>query len=147
VLQKEIFDPLGMKDSSDSAAGIEAAPNHAEGYRYDPGGSVEAPFTPIFPYAVEGAGALNSNVEDMVRWLRLQLGDGAFEGKKIVSPENLAATLGVSPRIALRGAAGRATVALVLLAASAHSAFAVQERRSRGRFRSFPRSRTTSRRT
>jgi CubicO group peptidase (beta-lactamase class C family) len=92
VLQKEIFDPLGMKDSTDTAAGIESAPNHAEGYRYDPAGSVEAPFTPIFPYAVEGAGAINSNVEDMVQWLRLQLGNGAFEGKKVVSPENLDAT-------------------------------------------------------
>ncbi len=49
VLQKEIFDPLAMKDSTDMAAGIEAAPNHAEGYRYDPAGSVEVPFTPIFP--------------------------------------------------------------------------------------------------
>ena len=55
VLQKEIFDPLGMKDSTDTAAGIESAPNHAGGYRYDPAGSVEAPFTPIFPYALEGA--------------------------------------------------------------------------------------------
>ena len=92
VLQKEIFDPLGMKDSTDMAAGIESAPNHAEGYRYDPAGSVEAPFTPIFPYAFEGAGAINSNVEDMVQWLRLQLGNGTFEGNKIVSPENLDAT-------------------------------------------------------
>ena len=39
VLQKEIFDPLGMKDSTDTAAGIKSAPNHAEGYRYDPAGS------------------------------------------------------------------------------------------------------------
>ena len=104
VLQKEIFDPLGMKDSTDMAAGIEAAPNHAEGYRYDPAGSVEAPFTPIFPYALEGAGAINSNVEDMVHWLRLQLGNGAFDGKKIVSPENLAATriakVGISDHVA-----------------------------------------------
>jgi CubicO group peptidase (beta-lactamase class C family) len=104
VLQKEIFDPLGMKDSTDMAAGIEAAPNHAEGYRYDPAGSVEAPFTPIFPYALEGAGAINSNVEDMVHWLRLQIGNGTFDGNKIVSPENLAATripkVGISDHVA-----------------------------------------------
>ena len=104
MLQKEIFDPLAMKDSTDMAAGIEAAPNHAEGYRYDPAGSVEVPFTPIFPYVLEGAGAINSNVEDMVHWLRLQLGDGTFEGNKIVSSENLAATriakVGISDHVA-----------------------------------------------
>jgi CubicO group peptidase (beta-lactamase class C family) len=104
VLKKEIFDPLGMKDTTDTAAGIETAPNHAEGYLYDPSGSIETPFTPIFPYTVEGAGAINSNVEDMVRWLRLQIGDGAFEGKTVVSPENLNATrivkVGISDHVA-----------------------------------------------
>ena len=39
VLQKELFDPLGMKDSSYSAAAIEAAPNHAEGYLWSPDGT------------------------------------------------------------------------------------------------------------
>ncbi len=107
VLQREIFDPLGMKDSTDTAAGIEAAPNHAEGYRYDPAGSVAVPFTPLFPYVAGGAGAINSNIEDMVQWLRLHLGNGTFEGKKIVSPENLAVT-----RIAKVGISDHAAYAL-----------------------------------
>ena len=40
----------------------------------------------------------------MVHWLRLQLGNGAFDGKKIVSPESLAATripkVGISDHVA-----------------------------------------------
>jgi CubicO group peptidase (beta-lactamase class C family) len=92
VLRKDILEPLGMTESSVTAEAIEAAPNHAQGYRWSPEGTVEVPFTPLFPYAYAGAGAINSTIEDMARWLRLQLGDGRFEGKRVVSPENLAAT-------------------------------------------------------
>src|SRR5262249_50752356 len=69
-----------------------AAANHAEGHRWSPEGTIEVPFNALFPYSFAGAGAINSTVEDMARWLRLQLGNGSFEGKRVVSPENLAAT-------------------------------------------------------
>ena len=92
VLRREIFEPLRMRESSATAEAIEAAPNHAHGYRWTLTGTVEVRFNSLFPYAYAGAGAINSNIEDMARWLRLQLGDGAFEGKRIVSPENLAMT-------------------------------------------------------
>ena len=92
VLQQELLDPLGMKDSSYTVEAIETATNHANGHRWTPDGSIEAPFTPIFPYHLDGAGDINSNVEDMARWIRLQLGNGTFEGRRIVSPETLAYT-------------------------------------------------------
>ena len=92
VLQKELLDPLGMKDSTYTVEAIQAAPNHANGFRWTPEGSIEVPFTPIFPYHLYGAGDINTNVEDMARWIRFQLGNGAFEGHRIVSPENLAYT-------------------------------------------------------
>jgi CubicO group peptidase (beta-lactamase class C family) len=92
VLRADLFEPLGMTESSYTAAAIEAAPNHAVGHRWTPAGTVEVPFTQLFPYDFRGAGAINSTIEDMARWLRLQLGGGTFEGQRIVSPENLAAT-------------------------------------------------------
>ncbi|MDF2998750.1 MAG: hypothetical protein K0R27_4387 [Xanthobacteraceae bacterium] len=92
VLRKDIFEPLGMRDSSVTAEAIEAAPNHAIGHRWSPDGTVQVPFTPLFPYAYAGAGAINSTIEDMAHWLRLQLGNGSFDGKRIVSAENLAVT-------------------------------------------------------
>jgi CubicO group peptidase (beta-lactamase class C family) len=92
ALRRAIFEPLGMSDSSANAAAIEASANHAVGHRWTPEGTVEVPFTDLFPYNVDGAGAINSTIEDMARWLRLQLGNGALEGKRIVSPESLAAT-------------------------------------------------------
>jgi hypothetical protein len=99
VLRQELLDPLGMKDSSYTAAAIAAAPNHAEGYRWTPNGMVELPFTQVFPYDYGGAGDINSNVEDMARWVRLQLGDGTFEGRRIVSSASMAAAR--TPKVAV----------------------------------------------
>ena len=99
VLQKELLDPLGMKDSTYTAEAIEAAPNHANGHRWTPEGTIEVPFTPIFPYHMAGAGNINSNIEDMARWARMQLGNGTFDGRRIVSSENLAYTR--MPKVAL----------------------------------------------
>jgi CubicO group peptidase (beta-lactamase class C family) len=89
VLRAELLDPLGMKETSVTAEAMEQAPNHASGYRWTPQGVVEVPFTQIFPYVFMGAGDINSNVEDMSRWLRLQIGDGVFEGRRLASAENL----------------------------------------------------------
>ena len=100
VLQQELLDPLGMKDSSYTAAAIEAATNHAKGYRWTPDGTIEVPFTQLFPYDFGGpAGDINSTLEDMARWVRLQLGNGSFEGRRVVSSQNLAFTH--TPKVAL----------------------------------------------
>jgi len=99
VLQKELLDPLGMHATTYTAAAIEAAPNHAGGHRWTPDGTVEVPFTQIFPYDFDGAGDINTDVEDASRWLRFQLGDGAYEGHQIVSSENLAVTH--TPKVAM----------------------------------------------
>ena len=99
VLQKELLDPLGMRDSTYTAEAIEAAPNHAKGHRWTPEGTIEVPFTPIFPYHLAGSGNINSNIEDMARWVRMQLGNGTFDGRRIVSSENLAYTR--MPKVAL----------------------------------------------
>jgi CubicO group peptidase (beta-lactamase class C family) len=93
VLQSDILDPLAMRDTTYSAAAMTAAANHAVGYRYSADGSIEAPFTQFSPYDVDGAGDLNSNIADMVKWVSLQLAGGATPGgRRIVSAENLAYT-------------------------------------------------------
>jgi len=98
-LRQELLEPLGMKDSSYTAAAIAAASNHAEGYRWTPEGTVAVPFTQLFPYDFGGAGDINSTIEDTARWVRFQLSNGTFEGRRIVSPENLAQTR--TPKVAL----------------------------------------------
>ncbi len=98
-LQKELLEPLAMKDSTYTAAAIAAAPNHAEGYRWTPQGTVAVPFTQLFPYDFGGAGDINSTVEDTARWVRFQLSNGTFEGRRLVSEQNLAQTR--TPKVAL----------------------------------------------
>jgi len=88
-----------MSESSYTVEAIEAAPNHAHGHRWTPEGTTEVPFSPICPYHVGGAGDINSTLEDMVRWLRLHLGNGTFEGRPLVSAQNLAVTR--TPKVAL----------------------------------------------
>jgi hypothetical protein len=46
-----------------------------------------------------GTGDINSNIEDMARWVRMQLGNGTFDGRRVVSSENLAYTR--MPKVAL----------------------------------------------
>jgi CubicO group peptidase (beta-lactamase class C family) len=99
LVREAIFEPLGMTHSSFTAEAIENAPNHSQGYRWTPGGTVEVPFTPVFPYGFGAAGAINSNIVDLSRWVRLHLADGMFEGKRIVSAENLAVTK--TPRVSI----------------------------------------------
>jgi CubicO group peptidase (beta-lactamase class C family) len=107
VLKRDLLDPLGMAESSFTAQAIAAAPNHADGYRYTPERSEPVPFTQLFPYDFYGAGDINSNLDEMSRWVRLQLDDGVFEGKQIVSSENMAVT-----RIARVGLNDRAAYAM-----------------------------------
>jgi CubicO group peptidase (beta-lactamase class C family) len=99
VLRQELLEPLGMKDTSYTAEAIESAANHAKGHRWTPEGAIEVPFTQLFPYDFGGAGDINSTVDDMARWVRLQLGNGTLEGRRIVSPEGLAFTR--TPKVAL----------------------------------------------
>jgi CubicO group peptidase (beta-lactamase class C family) len=90
VARRELLDPLRMMETSFTAEAITAAANHAEGYRWTPVGTIEVPFEPLFPYGFGAAGNLNSTVEDLAKWVRLQLGHGSFEGRRIVSAESLA---------------------------------------------------------
>ena len=101
ALRREILEPLGMVDTTTTLAGIADAPNHAVGHLWNSGGgAVAVPFVHAMPYAFGAAGAINSNVEDMARWLRLLLADGTFEGKRVVSAESLAVTR--APRVPIR---------------------------------------------
>ncbi|MCU0641745.1 MAG: serine hydrolase [Candidatus Margulisbacteria bacterium] len=91
-IQNRIFAPLGMTSSSTGSQAFATAENvtslHlAEGdkvrvlprnWRYNE-----------WCYTYGPAGGINSNVVDMSKWLRLQLGGGAFEGIRVISQENL----------------------------------------------------------
>src|SRR5215510_822145 len=88
VAQRELLDPLGMAATTFTFEAIKAAPNHAEGHRWTTDATIEVPLDPFSPYGFGPAGNINSTIEAMARWVRLQLGSGSFEGRRIVSAEN-----------------------------------------------------------
>ncbi|RFB81424.1 serine hydrolase [Methylovirgula sp. 4M-Z18] len=92
VLQSELLTPLGMKDSSFTADAIIAAPDHATGHVWSPQTIAPVPFTQLFPYDYDGAGDINSTIEDMAQWLRLQIFNGTLKERSYVSPAGMAAT-------------------------------------------------------
>jgi CubicO group peptidase (beta-lactamase class C family) len=80
--QQRIFDPLGMKTASARAEDFLKAKERAIGYRRGPKGKLEV-IEPLI-YDLRGAGDISASVRDLGPWLRFQLGNGMWEGKRLV---------------------------------------------------------------
>ena len=81
VVDSRIFKPLGMNNSNSSRRLTQQSADFSWGYD-DEGNKWEA-F--LDRDASGAAGAINSSARDMGRWLRLLLGGGVIDGKRIVS--------------------------------------------------------------
>jgi len=97
LLQTRLLDPLGMEHTTFTVEAAQADPELARGYRWREVTEVHEAVPMRSLDAIAAAGAINSNVLDMAKWLRLQLGRGSFEGKQLVSAERLQDTW--SPQI------------------------------------------------
>lgn len=89
LLQSRLLDPLGMTSTNVTIEAAQADPRRAVGYRYREVSEVHEALPMRSIGSVPAAGAINSNVLDMAKWLRLQLGRGTYEGKRLVSSERL----------------------------------------------------------
>lgn len=87
--KKRIFDPLGMNTASAKAADFTKATNRAVGYRRGDKGL--EPTAPLI-YDSRGAGDICASVRDLGPWLRFQLGDGTFNGKRLVPAKHFRET-------------------------------------------------------
>ncbi len=87
-LQSRLLTPLGMDRSNLSVAEMQADADHATAYERRHGVVVPVPIRPLT--ALSPAGAINSCVADMARWLLAQLGQGQVDGQAIVSPATVA---------------------------------------------------------
>ncbi len=82
-VKERIFVPLGMQSSSTSVKALQGIGNIVTPHmRID--GKTRAIAWRNLDNGAPAAG-INSNVLDMARWIRLQLGHGTFEGKQIFS--------------------------------------------------------------
>lgn len=92
LIRARLFEPLGMRDSNTSVSVAEKDPRLALGYAWDATAKQfeRAPMRKLD--AIAPAGAINSNVLDLARWVRFQLGRGELEGQRLVSLEAHAET-------------------------------------------------------
>ncbi|WP_299461401.1 serine hydrolase [uncultured Microscilla sp.] len=83
AVARRIFKPLGMNSSNFSVEKMKDAGDVALGY------GEEKEKLKVLPYrnidAVGPAGSINSNTNDMAKWLIMQLGKGKYKGKEVVS--------------------------------------------------------------
>lgn len=82
LIRKRLLEPLGMRDSS---AGVQhdTSANHSDGHSYID--EKQVPIRAGKAMNILPANAVNSTAKDMARWLLFQLGDGTWEGKRILS--------------------------------------------------------------
>lgn len=88
-IQKHIFAPLGMGNTTTGLQAILNTENHAQPYEQGEG-VFPIPFRNID--AVGPAGSINSNLPDMLRWLRFQMQNGRWNDTELVSTQWLEQT-------------------------------------------------------
>jgi CubicO group peptidase (beta-lactamase class C family) len=90
AVEQKLYVPLGMTSTSSRYADFAARGNRAVGHV-----RVDGKWEPKFkrePDAQSPAGGVSSSVNDLAKWIRLQLANGKFDGKQIVAEAALAET-------------------------------------------------------
>jgi CubicO group peptidase (beta-lactamase class C family) len=87
-VRTRIFQPLGMNGSDTSSIDAEKSSDHASPHEENPDGSVK-----VIPWHnidnAGPAGSINSSARDMAKWMTLQLNDGMYDGKQLISKKNV----------------------------------------------------------
>ncbi len=83
LVRRRLLQPLGMASTIVNPSTIDGLTNLATGHAPLDDSVYRKPFW--FADHIAPAGAMTSNVQDMARWLRFQLGDGSFEGRPVMS--------------------------------------------------------------
>ncbi len=84
TVRKNIFTPLAMTASNFSIAEMQKSDDYSLPYQKDARDEViDIPFRPIDE--IGPAGSINSNVEDMIRYVQMHLNKGKFEAQQILA--------------------------------------------------------------
>jgi CubicO group peptidase (beta-lactamase class C family) len=89
LIASKILKPLGMTESDTSAEEMQKSRDYSLGYEYNASTILtrQLPQRPLD--AAAPAGAINSSARDMAQWVRFMLGDGTFNGRRLVSQKGL----------------------------------------------------------
>lgn len=92
VVQGRILDPLGMQATTLTTAAAKENEHLALGYEWNLDTLQYKRKSMLELGGIGPAGSINSNATDMAQWLRLQLGAGEVDGKRLISAAALAET-------------------------------------------------------
>ena len=84
LVRKRLLEPLGMNDSTAGVSHVTSA-NHSSAHAVLAG--VSQPIRDKKAMNAFGANAVNTTARDLAKWLLFHLGDGTWEGKRIISAE------------------------------------------------------------
>jgi CubicO group peptidase (beta-lactamase class C family) len=85
-IKQRIFEPLGMTQRSTSITALQGTSDVSTPYI-----KLDDQIRAISYHSVDSAGpagSINSDLADMVQWLRLQLNGGTFKGRQLISPRS-----------------------------------------------------------
>jgi CubicO group peptidase (beta-lactamase class C family) len=87
AIRSLVFQPLGMTGSDFSVAEAQRAADYSLPYEVRNDTIRQMPFRDI--NLVGPAGSINSSVDDMLKWVRMQLSDGTVDGKRVIQAATL----------------------------------------------------------
>jgi CubicO group peptidase (beta-lactamase class C family) len=87
LVRSRIFEPLGMQKSNFSVTDSQKSSDFSQPYSLKKDIVSKVPFKNVD--AIGPAGSINSSINDLSRYVIFQLGDGTYNGKRIVSQNNL----------------------------------------------------------
>ena len=91
-IRARIFGPLGMTSSSTDLTSFRNGKDVASLHHLIDDKVVALPMSWKYidwVYTYAPAGGINSNLKDVVKWIRLQMNDGLFDGKQLISSESM----------------------------------------------------------
>ncbi len=101
LVTDRIFKPLGMKSATFSVKQMQKSRDYSLGYDYN----FETKETRNLPTrdltVIAPAGAINASAREMAEWVRLMLGGGVYNGKRLVSEQGYAEI--VKPQMKVAG--------------------------------------------
>ena len=101
-VREELFVPLSMRRTNTSTCALRDMDNVASPHEWSEGKPLVVPQLNLDNAA--SVGGINSSVSDMANWLRMQLADGEFEGKRVLSHASLAEMHRIQVAIPIRPA-------------------------------------------
>ncbi|MDR0823003.1 MAG: serine hydrolase [Endomicrobium sp.] len=91
-LKKLILNPLKMNSTTADYQSYLSEQNRTRGHYYKGGSFVpipdDLPYN-VWPYTFAPAGGINTNIDDFSNWLLFLANDGVFNGKRLISQENM----------------------------------------------------------